>query len=114
MALMRLSLGPLDSVFGALAIAIRLIRRRRTNCARGIEGSTHNVVTNTRQVLDTAAADEDDGVLLKVVSLARNVRGNFHSVRQTNAAHLPKRRIGLLGGRCVDTHANTALLRAAL
>ena len=33
----------------------------------GIEGATNDVVTNTRQILDTAAAHEHNGVLLQVV-----------------------------------------------
>ena len=34
----------------------------------GIERATHDVVTHTRQILDTAAAHEHDGVLLQIVA----------------------------------------------
>src|SRR5512142_2615780 len=46
--------------------------------ARRVEGATDDVVANARQVLDPAAADEHDRVLLQVVALARNVGGDFH------------------------------------
>ena len=53
-------------------------------------------------------------MLLEVVSLARDVRRDFHAVRQTNAADLPKGRVRLLRRGRVDANADAALLRAGL
>jgi hypothetical protein len=70
------------------------------------------VVTDARKVLNAAATDEDDRVLLKVVTFARDVGGDFHTVREADTRDLPKRRVGLLGSRGVDARANAALLGA--
>jgi hypothetical protein len=38
------------------------------------------MISGTGKILDTAAADHDDAVLLKVVSLTRNIAGNLYAV----------------------------------
>jgi hypothetical protein len=48
------------------------------------------VVTHTGEILYTAAADKNNAVLLKVVTDAGNVSGNFHAVCQTNSGDLTK------------------------
>jgi hypothetical protein len=53
-----------------------------------IERATHGVITNTRQVLDAAATNQDDGVFLKVVPDTANIGDDFEAVRQTNLANL--------------------------
>ncbi len=78
----------------------------------GIESAADDVITNTRKILDTAASDEDDAVFLQIVSFARNISGNFDSVRQTYTSHLTKSGVRLLRGRGVHSRADTALLRA--
>src|SRR5262249_15496019 len=82
--------------------------------ARGVERAADDVITNAGQVLDTAAADHDDRVLLKVVALARDVGGHFHAVGETDTGHLAQRRVRLLGRRGVHADAHAALLRAGL
>jgi len=42
------------------------------------------VITDTREVTDTAAADEHDRVLLQVVALTRDVSSNFDAVDKAN------------------------------
>src|SRR4051812_29343226 len=69
-------LGPLDAVLGALAVTVCFVRGRRTDGARRVEGSADDVVTHTREILHTAATNEDDRVLLQVVTLAGDVRGD--------------------------------------
>src|SRR5690606_13581550 len=104
----------LDAILGTLAVAVGLVRRRRADGARRVERPANHVITNAREILHTTAADEDDGVLLEVVALARDVRGDFHAVRQTDTANLPERRVRLLRCRRVDADADSALLRTAL
>src|ERR671929_168824 len=41
-----------------------------------VERAPHDVVPDARQILDAAAPDEDDRVLLQVVPLTRDVRGD--------------------------------------
>src|SRR5580700_10231030 len=111
---MVLGLGALDAVLGALAVAVDLVGRRGTDGARGVEGAAHDVVAYAGQVLDTASTDEHDGVLLEVVALAGDVRGDLHAIREANAAHLAKRGVRLLRRRRVHANADAALLRAGL
>src|SRR4051794_34191743 len=86
----------LHAVLRALAVSVRLVRRRRADGTRCVERAADDVVTHARQILHTAAADEDDRVLLQVVSLARDVRRHFHAVREAHAANLPESRVRLL------------------
>src|SRR5205823_7704216 len=94
---------PLGAVLGAALPAILDGRR--------VERGTNHLVAKARKVLDAAAADEHDGVLLEVVPLPRNVRPDLHAVRQPHARDLAQRRVRLLGSRRVHTRADTALLR---
>jgi hypothetical protein len=55
-----------------------------------IERTTNNMVTNTRQVFHTTASDENDGVLLEVMTFTTNIGDNFLPVRETNLCHLPE------------------------
>ena len=103
---MRLSLGLLCAVARTSLLAL---------CnACGIEGAAHDVVTNAGQVFNTAAADKNGRVLLKVVTFAGNVNGTFLLVGQSHPCDLTKRRVGLLGRSRRDGKANAALLRACV
>src|SRR3954463_13385528 len=48
------------------------------------------------------------------MALARDVADHLEAVGETNLRDLAQRRVRLLGGRCVDARANSALLRALL
>ena len=73
-------LGSLGAVLGAgLAAAID---------ALGIESAADDVVTDTGQVLDTAAANHNDGVLLQVVTDTGNVGGHFVTVGEADTGDL--------------------------
>ena len=76
-----------------------------------IERSADDVVTHTGKVLNTAAADENNRVLLKVMTDARDISRNLDAVGKTNSGDLSKSRVGLLGGGGLNRCANTALLR---
>src|SRR5437763_15619574 len=77
----------------------------------GVERAAHDLVAHAREVLDAAAADEDDRVLLQVVALARDVGGDLHAVRQPDTGDLAKRRVRLLRRGRVDARADPAPLR---
>ena len=68
------------------------------------------MITDTGKVLDTAAADQNDGVLLQVVANTGNVSGNFHTIGQTHTGDLTQSGVGLLGGGGTDGGADTTLL----
>src|SRR5205807_8718836 len=57
-----------------------------------VEGAADHVVADTGEVLDAAAADEDDRVLLEVVADPRDVRGHLLPGGEANPGDLPKRR----------------------
>src|SRR3954449_93127 len=58
--------------------------------AGGVERAAHDLVAHARQVLDAAAADEHDRVLLQVVALARDVGRDLHRAGDAHARHLPQ------------------------
>ena len=80
--------------------------------AGGVERPAHDLVAHARQVLDAAAADEHDGVLLQVVALAGDVGGDLHLVGQPHAADLAQGGVRLLRRRRVHARADAAALRS--
>src|SRR6476646_2745839 len=82
--------------------------------AGGVERAAHHVIAHARQVLDAAAADQHDRVLLQVVALAADVADDLEAVGQPYLGDLPQGGIGLLRGGRVDARADAALLRAFL
>ncbi len=56
------------------------------------------MVTDARKVLHAAAANEHDGVLLKVMTLARDVARDLETIRQADACHLPGVRYHIIRG----------------
>jgi hypothetical protein len=72
------------------------------------------VVTNAREVFYTTAANEYYGVLLKVVSHARDIGGDFDSVGKTHSGYLSQRRIRFLGRYGHDTGAYATALWALI
>ena len=80
---------------------------------KGVEGTANHVVTNARKVADTAAADQDDRVFLKVVTFTRNVDRHFLLIREPHSSDLPQSRVRLLWGHRTDLKADAPLLRAA-
>ena len=79
-----------------------------------IESATDDVVTDTRNLLHPATADEHDGVFLEVVAFAGDVSRNFHLVGKAHTGNLTKSGVRLLRGAGVDAGADTTLLRAGL
>src|SRR3954451_6181986 len=115
-------------------MALLIARQRRTDCcgvshlcallgavlgaalapvadAGGVEAAANHLVTEARQVADATAADQDDRMLLEIVTFSWNVGADFHPVGQPHAGDLAQRRVRLLGRRRIDARADTALLR---
>src|SRR5438093_1143056 len=80
----------------------------------GVERAADDVIANARQILDAAAANEHQRVLLQVVADTRNVGRHLDAVRQPHARDFSQRGVRLL--RCLreDANADAALLRAVL
>src|SRR3954469_4481755 len=97
---------PLGAVFGAalppVLDALRVVR------------APDDVIAHAGQVLDAAAADQHDRVLLQMVALAGDVAGHLEPVGQPHARHLAQRRVRLLRSRRIDARADAPLLRALL
>ena len=72
------------------------------------------MIADARQVLDAAAADHDDGVLLQIVAFAGTISRNFHAVRQADTSDLTQSRVRLFRGHGRHLDANAALERSAL
>src|SRR6266404_6873274 len=97
---LRASLG---AVLGAGLLAV--------GDTRGVERGADHLVAEARQVLDAAAADEDDRVLLQVVPLAGDVGADLDPVREPHARDLPQRRVRLLWRHRGHAGADPPLLR---
>src|SRR5690606_15371671 len=95
----------LGSVLGAALAAI--------TDAGAVQRAAHRVVAHARQILDAAAADQDDRVLLEVVAFTADVARDLEPVGQAHARHLAHRGVRLLGRGGVHARADTPLLRAA-
>jgi hypothetical protein len=72
------------------------------------------MVTHAGDVFDAAAPRQHDGVFLKVMAFARDVRIDFDMVGQPDARDLSQRRVGFLGGRGKHADAYATTLRAVL
>ena len=59
--------------------------------AETVKGTPDNVVTDTGQILDASATDENDGVLLEVVAFSANVSNDFEAIGETDFSDLAKR-----------------------
>src|SRR5690606_10514596 len=76
-----------------------------------IKNAAQDVVTNAWQVAHAAATDQDHGVLLQIVTFARDIRNHFALIGQANLGDLAQSRVRLLRGRRINARANAALLR---
>ena len=101
-----LILGSFGAVFGTALTAV--------GHAGSIECTTDDVVLHTREVFYTTTANEDDGVLLEIVTFTRYVGDHLISIRKTHLSDFAQGRVGLLGCCRVHTCANTSALRIPL
>ena len=58
--------------------------------ALSVESSADDVITHTGQISYSAASDENDRVLLQIVSLAGDVACDLDTVGKTNSGDLTK------------------------
>jgi hypothetical protein len=68
------------------------------------------VILHTGKVFDPSAADQDNGVLLEVVSLSPDIGDDLESAGEADFCDLTKRRVGLLGSRGIDAGTYAATL----
>jgi len=81
---------------------------------RCVEGTADNVVANTGKVANATTADEDHGVLLKVVAFTADVCGDLLSVREADTGDLTQSRVRLLRRLGLDLKADAPALGAAI
>jgi hypothetical protein len=105
--------GPVESLLAALHAVLRSTLLATVD-AEAVEGAADDVVTTTGKVADSTTTHEHDGVFLQVVTFAADVRGDFLTVREANTSHLPKRRVGLLGGDGSNLKAHSTSLRTGI
>ena len=79
--------------------------------AEAVKRAANDVVSNTGEIANATAANEHDGVLLKIVAFAADVGSHFVAVRQPNAAHLAERGVRLFRRNSAHLQANAAALR---
>jgi hypothetical protein len=79
-----------------------------------VQCPTNNVVTNARQILNTAPTNQDDGVFLQIVADTRDVCCYFDPVGQTHTCNFAKGRIRLLWRLRVYARTHASFLRSLL
>jgi hypothetical protein len=72
------------------------------------------VITDSRKIGNTTAADKDDGMLLEVVSLTGDIGVDDLVVGELDTGDLTDGRVGLTGLLGEDTDTNTLLLEAGV
>src|ERR1041385_6516094 len=82
--------------------------------ADSVERAANYVIADAGKVLHTAAANQNNRVLLQVVANTRDVSRDFDPVGQTHTGDFPQRRVRLLGRLGVNASANATLLRTGL
>src|SRR3982750_208435 len=111
----RCGAGPLRGMSALLLLrAVAAARLLAVAHALGVEGTTDDLVPDTREVLDPATADQHDRVLLQVVPHARDVGRDLDLAGQPDPRHLPQRRVRLRRRGGVHARAHAAPLRAPL
>jgi len=100
------SLWPFCAVLGTPLPAIIHTRR--------IHGSPDDMISDTGQILYTTSPDKNHGVLLKIVTHARNIGGDLNPVRQPDPCHLSQGGVRFLWRRGIDTNTYPPLLRRTL
>ena len=83
---------------------------RPTVNTKGVEGTTHDVVSNTGEVSNTATSDKHDRVLLEVVSLSADVGADLTTVGEPHSRNLSQGGVGLLRGLGLHLKADTSSL----
>src|SRR3954463_4300104 len=111
----RFGAGPLRGISALLLLrAVPAASLLAVLHALGVERASDDLVADTGEVLHPAAADEHDGVLLEVVTDARDVRRDLDAARKAHAGDLAEGGVRLLRSRGVDAGAHTASLGRTL
>ena len=97
-------------LFSALC-AIRASRLLAFCNACRIESATNDVITNTRQILNPAATNKNNRVLLQVVADTGNVNRAFLTVDESYSCNLSECRVRLFRGSRGNGQADASLLR---
>src|SRR5215469_9228652 len=95
---------PLGAVFRAALAAVL--------DALSVESAADDVIPHPRKILDAAAANQHNRVLLQIVPFAWDIARHLEAVRQTHPGYLAQRGVRLFRRGRVDARADPALLRA--
>jgi hypothetical protein len=99
-------LGLLGSILGSALLPV--------HNALTVEDTPNDFVLDTRTVRDSAPTDQDDGVLLEIVALARDVGQNRFSGCEFDTGTLTLGRVGLLGLHGKELEDNAPSLRTSI
>jgi hypothetical protein len=79
-----------------------------------VERASDDMITNSGQISDPAASDENHAMLLQVMADAGDIASSLGVVRKPYTCNFAQRRVGLFGCSRAYLYANAALLRAIL
>ena len=78
-----------------------------------IERTADDVITHTRQVAHSSAANQDNGVLLQIVPDSRNIADSLHPIGEFHLGNLTESGVRLFRRGRINLGANASLLRRA-
>ena len=78
----------------------------------GIENTSNDMVSDTRQIFYTTTTNHNHRVLLQVVSLASDVRDHFLTIGEANLCYFSKRWVWLLWCGCIHLRTYYPSLRS--
>ena len=96
----------LSAVFGAGLFSV--------GYACSIQCTSDDMISGTRQVPNSSYTDQNNAVILKVVSLSRNVACYLDAVGKTNSGDLSKSWVRFLRGSSLNCCTNATFLRCGL
>ncbi len=67
------------------------------------------MIADARQIFYSASPDNNDGVLLEIVALARDIGGYLLAVGEADSGHLSEGGVWLLGGNGKNFKADSPL-----
>lgn len=94
------------TVFGTGTLPIRYAGR--------IQRSPDDMITHAGQILNAAAADQHDRVLLEIMTFPGNIRCDLHAVRQSDPGDFAQGRVRFLRRHRPHLKADAPFLRAGV
>ena len=72
------------------------------------------MISNPWKIFNSPSTNQDNRVLLQIVSHTWNICSDFYPISQPNPCHFPKSRVWFFWSLCVNTNTNSSFLGTSL